>query len=150
MSPSARPFAEHRVPVVSPSVLNHRRAGRQTAIHPAEFPGKWPTTTNELGRDSRSGRVSMKLSRESLILLIVGLVDLLTTLVWVSHHGAQEGNPIFSYYLTMGPLWFIAMKMVCLLCPILIFEWARNHRPRVARVGARIAIAGYLLFYVVG
>ena len=92
----------------------------------------------------------MKLSRESLILLIVGLVDLLTTLVWVSHHGAQEGNPIFSYYLTMGPLWFIAMKMVCLLCPILIFEWARNHRPRVARVGARIAIAGYLLFYVVG
>ena len=96
------------------------------------------------------GHKVMRVLRESWIILAIGMLDLTTTLIWVAQRGAQEANPIFRYYLELGPLWFIAMKFVCLLCPILIFEWARKHRPKVVLYGARFAIAGYLLLYLVG
>ena len=92
----------------------------------------------------------MKLTRESWIILIIGVLDLTTTLIWVANSGAQEANPIFRYYLAMGPLWFVVAKFICLLCPILLFEFAKNHRPQSAIRGARIAIVGYLVMYAVG
>ena len=92
----------------------------------------------------------MKLSRESWIILVIGLLDLASTLIWVGGHGAAEANPIFQYYLAMGSAWFILAKFVCLFCPILLFEFAKHHRPKSAMTGARVAIAGYLILYVVG
>jgi hypothetical protein len=93
---------------------------------------------------------TMRLSRESWIILAIGTLDLATTLLWVGRSGAQEANPIFRYYLAMGPFWFVLAKFVCLLCPILLLEFARVKRPGSAIRGARIAIAGYLMVYVIG
>ena len=92
---------------------------------------------------------TMKLSRESWIILAIGILDLVTTLMWVND-GAHEANPIFQYYLAMGAGWFVLAKFVCLLCPILLFEFAQIHRRQFALKGARIAIAGYLVMYMVG
>lgn len=92
----------------------------------------------------------MKVTRESWLILIIGALDLLTTLMWVWGHGAQEANPIFRYYLAMGPAWFIIAKFTCILCPILLLEFARRTSPRFAANGARVAIAGYLALYAVG
>ena len=92
----------------------------------------------------------MKLTKESWIILIIGLLDLTSTLFWINNSGAKEANPIFNYYLAMGPVWFIAAKFTCLLCPILLFEFARRTNPKFAVSGARVAIAGYLILYAVG
>ena len=92
----------------------------------------------------------MKLTRESWTILTIGLLDLATTLTWVTNHGAQEANPIFRYYLAMGPAWFVFAKIICLACPILLFEFAMRKNPQFAISGARLAIIGYVLLYAVG
>ncbi len=92
----------------------------------------------------------MKVARESILIVAIGVLDLTTTLLWVHNHGAQEANPVFSYYLALGPFWFALMKMVMLLAPVFLLEWAARHRPSFARKGARFAIAAYLTMYIVG
>jgi hypothetical protein len=92
----------------------------------------------------------MKISKESWVIITLGIADLVSTLVWVDHHGAREANPLFAHYLEMGPLWFSLMKGVLLACPILILEWARQRRPRFTRYASRFAIAAYLGMYGVG
>jgi len=92
----------------------------------------------------------MKISRESIIIAGIGIADLITTLLWVNHHGAQEANPLFRFYLAMGAAWFALMKIVMLAAPILLLEWARSHRPVFTRIASRCAIVGYLGIYVVG
>lgn len=92
----------------------------------------------------------MKLSRESLIIFIIGLADLATTLAWVKMHGAEEANPVFAHYLAMGPLMFALMKLIMLAAPIFLLEWARRHRPVFTVRAARFTIAAYLVLYGVG
>ncbi len=92
----------------------------------------------------------MRLAKESALLILIGSLDLYSTLAWVGSRGAQEANPVFQYYLMLGPFWFIVMKMVLLIGPLFLLEWAERRRPRSARMGARFAIVAYLALYVVG
>jgi hypothetical protein len=92
----------------------------------------------------------MKLSRESLIIFVIGIADLITTLVWVQSSGAREANPVFAHYLNMGPIMFSLMKLVMLAAPIFLLEWAWRHRPVFTMRAARFAICAYLLLYGVG
>src|SRR5262249_19044075 len=96
------------------------------------------------------GIFRMRLSKESLLLICIGVLDLISTLVWVNIHGAQEANPIFRHYLELGPIWFALMKMVMLAAPIFLLEWARRRRPVFTRYASRFAVGAYLLMYVVG
>ena len=98
----------------------------------------------------KSGSKSLPVAPESIIIFCIGIADLITTLVWVHRHGAEEGNPIFRAYLAMGPVWFALAKIVMLICPIAILELANRRRPRTGRWGSRFAIAAYVAFYVVG
>src|SRR5258708_25191072 len=92
----------------------------------------------------------MKLSKESILLISIGALDLISTLIWVGEHGAQEANPIFQHYLEMGPVWFAVMKIVMLAAPIYLLEWARRRRPVFTRLASRFAVCAYLTMYVVG
>jgi len=92
----------------------------------------------------------MKIARESWVIGIIGIADLVTTIVFIQHHGAQEANPLFRHYWEMGLTAFIAAKMICLLGPLLILEWARKSSPRFVSLALRGAIAGYVLLYGVG
>jgi hypothetical protein len=92
----------------------------------------------------------MPLSRESLILFVIGVADLATTLLWVNSHGATEANPVFAHYLAEGPFVFALMKLVLLAAPIYLLEWARCHRPIFTLRAARFAIGAYLVLYAVG
>jgi len=94
--------------------------------------------------------VRMKLSKESVLLICIGVLDLVSTLIWVNHHGAQEANPIFRTYLELGPMWFALMKIVMLAAPIYLLEWAGRRRPEFTRFASRFAVGAYLLMYVVG
>ncbi len=91
----------------------------------------------------------MKISRESIIIAVIGMVDMVTTLIMVQR-GAWEGNPIFEYYLAMGVPWFILMKSIFILAPIFLLELARRHRPVFTKWASRVAIMAYLGLYVIG
>jgi hypothetical protein len=92
----------------------------------------------------------MKLSKESIVLMCVGILDLVSTLIWVNTHGAEEANPLFRHYLQLGPAWFAMMKLVMLAAPIFLLEWARIRRPVFTRHASRFAAGAYLVMYVVG
>ncbi len=88
---------------------------------------------------------------ESFILAAVCLLDLASTLFWVAYRDASEGNPIMAYYLTHGGTHtFILAKLVLLVMPLLIAEWARLSRPRFVQTALRVGIAAYLGLYGVG
>ncbi|MGC8667252.1 MAG: DUF5658 family protein [Chthonomonadales bacterium] len=92
----------------------------------------------------------MGIAAESVVIAAIGILDLATTLIWVQHHGAQEGNPIFRYYLALGPHWFAVGKIILLAGPIFVLEWARRRQPRFTLWASRLAIAGYLGLYGLG
>ncbi len=92
----------------------------------------------------------MKLAKESAFIAVIGLADLVTTVVWVEYHGAAEANPIFSHYLDKGIFWFALMKLVMLAAPLVVLEWARHRRPRFTLCASRFAIGAYCCLYVAG
>ena len=92
----------------------------------------------------------MKIARESLWIAAIGIADLITTLIWVHYHGAQEGNPVFAHYLRMGIVWFALMKILLLAGPIYLLEWARRRRPRFTLNASRVGIGAYCGMYALG
>jgi hypothetical protein len=92
----------------------------------------------------------MKIARETWIIAAIGIADLMTTIVFIRNHGAQEANPLFRHYWEMGIPAFIMAKLVCLAGPLLVLEWARRSNPRFVSRALRTAIVGYLSFYIVG
>ncbi len=92
----------------------------------------------------------MRLLRESLILIAIGLADLLFTLRLLAGKTAEEGNPVMAYYLRHGILAFVIVKLVLLFMPIFVAEWSRRYKPLFVKWMLRGAIAAYLGSYVVG
>jgi hypothetical protein len=92
----------------------------------------------------------MKITRESWILAAIGIADLVTTIVFIEHHGAEEANPLFRHFWNMGLPAFILAKLVLLACPLFILEWARKRSPRFTIRALRGGIAAYILMYGIG
>lgn len=88
-----------------------------------------------------------KVARESLVLAAICLADLITTLWFVHHEGASEGNPLMNYYLEQGVIPFIAAKCVLVLMPLAVLEWARRRKPRFVQAMLRVGIVLYLGMY---
>jgi hypothetical protein len=91
--------------------------------------------------------VVQRISRETWILAIICLVDLILTCVLVQGEKAQEGNPLFNYFLQCGITVFIGMKLIFITLPLLILEWARSYKPIFVRRTARLCIVAYLGMY---
>lgn len=91
-----------------------------------------------------------KVALESWIIILIGVVDMSTTLYLAHHYGVSEGNPIFSLYLRMGEVWFIIAKMTMVVGPVFLLEWARRRKPIFVAWASRVAICSYLALYVLG
>lgn len=100
---------------------------------------------------SEEGGMAVKdyISRESWIIAAICAADLVSTLLFVHHYGAREGNPLMNFYLQKGVVPFILAKCAMFLFPIMIIEWARRHNPRFVLRMARFAIAAYIGLYAV-
>jgi hypothetical protein len=92
----------------------------------------------------------MKIARESWIIATIGLADLVTTIVFIKHHGAQEANPLFSHLLATGLIAFIVAKLACLVGPLVVLEWARARRAQFVKYASRTVILAYLVLYGIG
>jgi hypothetical protein len=91
-----------------------------------------------------------KLAKESYIIMVICLLDLATTLWLILTGQASEGNPLMSYYLSMGWAVLVVMKIVLLVLPIFVLEWCRRHRTQFVRTMLRITIVAYVSIYALG
>lgn len=88
---------------------------------------------------------------ETFVLAALCLLDLSSTIWWVSYRNASEGNPLMAYYLLHGgTVAFALAKLVLMVMPLFIAEWARRLRPRFVHAALRVGIAGYLGLYALG
>lgn len=90
----------------------------------------------------------MKLMRESLLLILIGLADLVATLLFVGGRGFVEGNPLMAYYLRLGVGAFVLVKLSLLFLPIFVAEWSKRYKPKFVRWMLRGAIVVYVGAYV--
>lgn len=92
----------------------------------------------------------MRLSKQTILLAGLGLLDLATTIWLVESHGAAEANPLMAWFLAQGLLAFIAAKLALLTGPLTVLEWARRKKPQFAARGMNLAVLGYLGLYLLG
>ena len=100
-----------------------------------------------LGHPSSEQVLRRPLHLSTLVLLTIGMFDLVTTLVWLSM-GFQEGNRLFAWLASMGTVPFVIGKLVFLIGPVMILEYARKTHPKSAEQGTWVAPGFYALFYV--
>jgi hypothetical protein len=86
---------------------------------------------------------------ETILLMVIGSIDLLSTIYLVATGQAREANPLFAQLLHMGPWAFVAFKAVFLAGPLAIAESARNHNEPFVRSALRMGIILYLGFYAI-
>jgi hypothetical protein len=89
----------------------------------------------------------MRVARESWVLGGICALDLVSTLWLVDQCGAQECHALMRYYLSLGYLPFIAAKMLLVLGPLAVLEWARRRRPEFVQSMLRCAIVLYVGLY---
>ena len=89
-------------------------------------------------------------SRETIIIAAICLLDLLTTLYWVSQGQAKEGNPVMAYFLNVGPGAFVSAKVLTFAPALVVAEWYRTRRPEFVTRLLRWVIAAYLFLYIAG
>ena len=78
------------------------------------------------------------------VLAIIGLFDLVSSFLFFSV-GLGEGNPLFSWLLSMGRFPFAIGKIIFLGGPILLLEYVRKSHPRTAEIGTWVAFGLYCL-----
>jgi hypothetical protein len=91
-----------------------------------------------------------KLSREAIVLMAIGAIDLVLTIFLVRYRDASEGNPLMAYYLKQGVSSFVVAKAILCIVPLFLLEYARRHRPKFVTYCMRGLIAAYLGAYVMG
>lgn len=92
----------------------------------------------------------MRISRESVLLALICLLDMVSTAWFFKIGSVQEANPIMRFYLDAGILPFLAIKTLLFVGPIYVLELMRRNRPMFIRNLLRTAIALYLISYGIG
>ena len=86
----------------------------------------------------------------NMILVAIGVLDLLSTLVWLSAGHAIEVNPIMAALLAVGLPLFVAVKLCTLVAFVVVIEWYRRRKnPIFARQIGNITVAAYLGIYAI-
>ena len=86
---------------------------------------------------------------ETTALVVIGAVDLLTTIFWIARGEAFEANYLFNIILKdYGPTGFCIAKALLLGLPLAVAEAARKQNERFVRIALRICIVAYVLLYV--
>ena len=82
--------------------------------------------------------------------LLVGLVDLLTTLFWLHTGRAIEVNPVMAAILKAGIPLFVAIKLTTLAAYVAVMEWYRRNRSEsFAHVVGNVTVFAYAGIYLV-
>jgi hypothetical protein len=92
----------------------------------------------------------MGITRESVLLVLICVADMVST-EWLLVQGrAVEFNPILRFYVDLGLIWFVAAKCLFSLAPIVGLEALRRASPRFVVRLMRMGIVLYLVSYGMG
>lgn len=106
-----------------------------------------PPGVNE---DAPRGASSRYVLPETTVLMVLGLLDMLTTIFFLATGQAREANPLFDGILhAFGPLGFIAFKALLLGGPLTLAEWARKRNEPFVRSALRLGILLYVGLYII-
>jgi uncharacterized membrane protein len=112
------------------------------------FPPLPPTT--KATEDAPRGASSRYVLPETTLLMVLGLLDMLSTIYLLATGQAHEANPLFDGILhTFGPIGFILFKALLLGGPLALAEWARRHNEPFVRSALRLGILLYIGFYLI-
>ena len=92
--------------------------------------------------------MKLTISRESVGLFLVCLVDALLTVVFVATGQAAEANPLMAHCLEYGCAAFLAFKMVTVFMVIVAAEMYRRHNPLFVRRLMQGTITAYVGIYL--
>ena len=90
---------------------------------------------------------SRRVSLELVILGSLALIDALSTLYLLNAGLAEEANPVARFYVEMGPIWFLGLKMIPVgIMAIIEFRRFMDRRRMVLfmRVGLVIYTCAYI------
>jgi hypothetical protein len=85
--------------------------------------------------------------RETLILLLVSYIDMMTTLYWVSIGAAVEANPFLQWTFDHHPVAFVIVKMLATLPAIVLAPKLAEKHPAFTIWLLRAVIAVYVTIY---
>lgn len=92
--------------------------------------------------------MKLRVSIESVILVVICLADMLSTLYFVLNGSATEQNPIMAACINHSPMTFVLVKMASFVPFIVAVELYRRKNPSFARTACRAAIALYVVTFV--
>ena len=96
-----------------------------------------------------ASRAGIAISMESIVILLICTLDLVST-VWLLAAGlATEANPLMARLMRHSPALFCGVKMGTVFCLVGVTEWYKRYNPAFARCVMRTAIAVYLTTYLV-
>lgn len=91
--------------------------------------------------------LNTRVSKTCIVLVILGLADLVSTVVLVETGMAEEANPLMRAVLAHGWLPFCVVKCATLAAFVWTLTWYRQRRPRLASVVEVATTAGYAVIY---
>lgn len=97
--------------------------------------------------NSSCGRTA---SAETVWIAAICMLDLVTTLFWVSRGIAREANPLMAHFLNMGAPPFVLVKVLTFLPAVVAAEWYRPANPVLVKTAMRWTIVLYLSAYAIG
>lgn len=84
------------------------------------------------------------------MLVLVGVLDLVTTLWWLHTGRAVEYNPIMAALLRIGTPAFVIVKLSTLIACVAALEWYRRRRCALfAKAAGLFALVAYVSIYAV-
>lgn len=86
----------------------------------------------------------------NIALILIGLLDLGTTVAWLISGHIIEYNPIMAAVLKAGLPTFIAVKLATIIAYVAFMEWYRHHRSAaVAIIVGNFTVVSYICIYFV-
>lgn len=76
------------------------------------------------------------------------MVDMLTTLYFVTHGIAVEFNPLMDAFFKIGPMAFVGAKLLSFVPFIIAIECYKKHNPVFASRATLATILAYSLIYI--
>ena len=96
------------------------------------------------------GASDIKVLRESYVLGLICVADMISTILLVRSGKAMEANPILAPFMAHGIGYFLVAKTMLDVIPLFLLELIRSKQPLFVKKMLRVGIAAYLISYGIG
>lgn len=92
----------------------------------------------------------MRIAKETWLLALICMADMVSTAWLLSANSAVEANPVMRFYVDLGVPTFIVVKSLLIFAPLYLLEMLKRHKPKFIVALLRVGIVGYVFIYGAG